>query len=200
MPAIEFGMLDKARSLAQYNVNQLVSYAREGVPIVCSSPAASYLLREGYGNLLEGSDVAKVTDHVIDIAELLKEEFEAGNLEFIDQPPLQAVYHYCCLAKALSLGQTTMKLLDAAGVRYRVVDECCGGAGVWGTFKENYELSKEIAAKLRVRIEPEVEILTESETCRLQVEAHVDSNVRFPLELLAQRVRGLRLGGDFTRQ
>jgi Fe-S oxidoreductase len=85
------------------------------------------------------------------------------------------------------LGPITTKLLDAACVSYRVVEECCGGAGVWGTFKENYDLSSEIATKLRDKVEPNTEILTESETCRLQIEAHVSAKVRFPVELLAER-------------
>jgi Fe-S oxidoreductase len=191
MPAIEFGMLSKARDLAKYNVSQLLPYAREGIPIVCSSPAASYLLREGYGALLENDDVSAVSRSVFDIAEFLNEEYEKGALKFKDEPPLQAIYHYCCLSKALALAPITTRLLDAAGIQCKIIEECCGGAGVWGTFKENYELSSEIADKLRRRIEPGAEVLTESETCRLQMEAHTEAKVRFPLELLALRVQRL---------
>ena len=85
----------------------------------------------------------------------------------------------------------TTKLLRSAGIEPEIIEDCCGGAGVWGTFKENYPLSSEIAAKLGKRIEPETTVLTESETCRLQIENHVNSTVRFPLEILAPRVEGI---------
>ena len=82
MPAIEYGLLDKARSLARYNVRHLAPYAKNGIPIVCSSPAASYLLREGYGTFLEDENLPIVSKAVVDIAELLMEEYEKGNLHF----------------------------------------------------------------------------------------------------------------------
>jgi glycerol-3-phosphate dehydrogenase subunit C len=193
MPAIEYGLIEKARRLARYNLRQLSPYAREGIPIVCSSPAATFLLREGYRRIVgEEGDLNDVSKAVTDVAELLCSELEMGNLEFDDQPQGKATYHYCCLSKALSLGQSTMKLLRAAGIECNFVEECCGGAGVWGTFKENYALSSEIASKLRRRLVPNVDVLTESETCRLQVEAHITTQVRFPVEALAQRVRGLQ--------
>jgi glycerol-3-phosphate dehydrogenase subunit C len=191
MPAIEYGLLDKARSLARYNLRNLAPYAKQGIPIVCSSPAASYLLREGYGTFLEDDDWPIVSKSVIDMAELLMQEYEKGNLRFKTGQAEHVTYHYCCLSKALSLAPVTTKLLSAAGIQLDEVEECCGGAGVWGTFKENYEMSSEIAAKLRAKIRPNSKILTESETCRLQIEGHVTREVYFPLELLAQRVDGL---------
>jgi glycerol-3-phosphate dehydrogenase subunit C len=188
MPAIEYGLIDKARSLARYNVSHLASYAKKGIPIVCSSPAASYLLREGYSTFLEDDDLPIVSKAVVDVAELLAEEYENGNLRFEAGEPEHVTYHYCCLSKALSLAPVTTKLLKAAGIQLDQVEECCGGAGVWGTFKENYEMSSEIAAKLRAKIEPNLKLLTESETCKLQIEGKVTPEVYFPIELLAQRV------------
>jgi Fe-S oxidoreductase len=191
MPAIEYGLLDKARSLARYNVSQISPYAKEGIRIVCSSPAASYLLREGYNNFLDDDELPAVSKAVVDVAELLMEEYEQHKVQFRKEPPEQVIYHYCCLSQALALGPITTKLLRAAGIQYQQVDNCCGGAGVWGTFKENYEISSEIASKLRSKVEPNSKILTESETCKLQIEAHVNGSVRFPLELLAERIVGL---------
>jgi glycerol-3-phosphate dehydrogenase subunit C len=192
MPSVEYGLLNKARSLAQYNLSQLTPYAREGTRVVCSSPAASYLLKEGYGTILEDSDFPVVSKAVVDIAELLLEENEKGTINFSDKAPEHVDYHYCCLSKTLSLGPVTTKLLSEAGIDYRQIDDCCGGAGVWGTFKENYEMSSEIAAKLKDKVEPGVKVLTESETCRLQIEGHSEASVHFPIEILAQRVLGLQ--------
>ena len=100
-------------------------------------------------------------------------------------------YHQCCLSKALSLCPTTMKLLEVAGVEFETVEECCGGAGVWGTFKENYDMSSEIAAKLQPKLESST-ILTESETCRLQIEGNTNLPVFFPIDVLLPRIVGMR--------
>jgi Fe-S oxidoreductase len=133
-----------------------------------------------------------VAKAVTDLQELLHEEYEAGNLHFDAEPKQNVLYHVCCLSRTLGLAPVTTSLLRAAGMESEVIEECCGGAGVWGTFKENYQISSEIAAKLCKRVDPEVTVLTESETCKLQIEAHVRTTVRFPLEVLAPRIRGIR--------
>jgi len=189
MPAVEYGLLDKARSLARYNIRHLAPYAKDGTRIVCSSPASSYLLREGYGTILSDEEWPIVSRAVVDIVELLLEEYGQGNIQFRSAPLKNVKYHYCCLSKALSLGPTTSKLLRAAGIEHELIDVCCGGGGVWGTFKENYDMSSEIAGKLRNVIHPECMIITESETCRLQIEAQVTTQVHFPLELLISRIQ-----------
>jgi Fe-S oxidoreductase len=192
MPAIEYGLFDKARTLARYNIKHLAPYAREGIRILCSSPAASYLLREGYSTFLSDNELPFVSRSIVDAVELLSEEYENGTIQFKSSPRQRAKYHYCCLSQALRLGPVTSKLLSEAGLDYEQVDDCCGGAGVWGTFKENYQMSSEIAHKLRRKIKPDSRILTESETCKLQIEAHVSTNVEFPLEILAERIVGLK--------
>jgi len=186
MPAIEYGMLDEARRLAEYNLKQLEPFAQNGCRIVCSSPAATFLLKSGYATILD-EKFRGISDSVVDLAELLLEEYNHGNLEFTHRAPEDVQYHYCCLSKTLSLGPVTSKLLDAAGCAQTQIEECCGGAGVWGTFKENYEMSGEIAAKLAQRVTKDQTLLTESETCRMQIEGHLNVSVRFPLELIADR-------------
>jgi len=186
MPAIEYGMLDEARRLAEYNLKQLEPFAQNVCRIVCSSPAATFLLKSGYATILD-EKFRGISDSVVDLAELLLEEYNHGNLEFTHRAPEDVQYHYCCLSKTLSLGPVTSKLLDAAGCAQTQIEECCGGAGVWGTFKENYEMSGEIAAKLAQRVTKDQTLLTESETCRMQIEGHLNVSVRFPLELIADR-------------
>ena len=192
MPSLEFGLFDKARSLARYNLGQLVGYARDGTRIVCSSLAASYLLREGYRMILDEPEASAVSEAVVDMTELLLKEYETGALHFNNQASRRVDYHCCCLSKAMSLVPVTTKLLKAAGLVVRQIDECCGGAGVWGTFKENFEISGEIAQKLREKISTDTTVLTESETCKMQIELHTDATVRFPLEVLAGRVSDLQ--------
>jgi len=194
MPAVEYGLFDKARSLAHYNINHLAPYARDGIRIVCSSPAATYLLRQGYRTFLEHDDLPVVSKAVVDMEELLMQEYEQGHIQFKTEASEHVIYHYCCLSKALSLAPYTTRLLHAAGVNYEQVEDCCGGAGVWGIFKENYEMSLEIAAKLQHKIPSDLMILTESETCRLQIEAQARCAVNFPIELIAGRIARAQAG------
>ena len=191
MPAVEYGLFDKARELAQYNLKHLAPYAQEGTKILCTSLAAAYLLKDGYSSFVDDPNLAPVSKAVIDIAQFLYEEYESGQLRFRTEPKMKAQYHVCCLSRTLGLIPVTTKLLRAAGIEAEVIEDCCGGAGVWGTFKENYPISSEIAEKLSKRIEPGTVVLTESETCRLQIENHIKSTVRFPLEAIASRVEGM---------
>jgi Fe-S oxidoreductase len=188
MPALEYGLLEKARHLAEYNIRQLTRFAKAGIPIVCSSPAASFLLRDGYASVLEAKGAPEISNVVVDIVELLDEEYENGNLELVNEPPLEVVYQDCCLSKALSLAETTTKLLRAAGVYPHIVGDCCGGGGMWYAFKRNYAMSREIGSKLCARLEAGAEVITASETCKLQIEACLGTKVHFPLDLLAGRV------------
>jgi glycerol-3-phosphate dehydrogenase subunit C len=191
MPAVEYGLFDKARELAEYNLRHLAPYAQEGTKILCTSLAAAYLLKDGYSSFMTDPNLPSVSKAVVDIAQFLCEEYEAGQLRFRTEPEMKVQYHVCCLSRTLGLIPVTTKLLHAAGIEAEVIEDCCGGAGVWGTFKENYSISSEIAEKLSKRIEPRLVVLTESETCRLQIENHVKSTVRFPLEVIAPRVEGM---------
>jgi len=197
MPSIEFGLFDNARRLARYNLKRLFPHASAGTRIVCSSLAASYLLREGYRTLLDDPETSTVAGAVVDMMELLLEEHRKGAVHFNNQPRMNADYHSSCLSKAMSLTPITRELLEEAGLVLRQIDDCCGGAGVWGTFRENFEISREIAQKLRKRLSPGALVMTESETCKMQIELHTGARVRFPLEVLAERIVGLsRDAGD----
>jgi glycerol-3-phosphate dehydrogenase subunit C len=189
MPAIEYGMLDQARQVAKFNLQNLAPFHEKGLRIVCSSPAATFLLGGGYASILGNGELPDVSSAVVDLAELLLEEHENGAIMFKDKSATRIQYHYCCLSKALGMGPTTSKLLAEAGFQQTQLEECCGGAGVWGTFKENYEMSGEIASKLAAKVQPDGMLVTESETCKLQLEAHLKTKVRLPVELISERVQ-----------
>ena len=99
MPAVEYGLLDKARKLAEYNLNHLAPYAREGTKILCTSLAAAYLLKDGYSSFMDDPNLPIVSKAVTDIAQFLYEEHEAGQLHFKVEPKMKAQYHVCCLSR-----------------------------------------------------------------------------------------------------
>jgi glycerol-3-phosphate dehydrogenase subunit C len=115
MPAVEYGMLDKARELAEYNIEHLAPYAQGGIRILCTSLAAAYLLKDGYKTFVDDPNLSVVSGAVIDIAEFLHREYKNGNLRFQDGQKQQAKYHVCCLSKTLATASITRELLQAAG-------------------------------------------------------------------------------------
>jgi Fe-S oxidoreductase len=100
------------------------------------------------------------------------------------------VYHLPCHLCAVGNGTASIKLLqELCGVS--VVDlkaGCCGLAGTFGMQKKNYELSSQIAARLKEALEqsPTKNVLTECSACKMQIEHISDCVVRHPIKVLAE--------------
>ena len=64
---------------------------------------------------------------------------------------------------------------------------CCGLAGTFGMQKKNYELSSEIAARLKEALEslPEQIVLTECSACKMQIEHLSGAIVKHPIKIIA---------------
>lgn len=190
MPAIEYGMLDKAKRIADYNVKQLASRLVNDIPVVCSSPAASFLLKYGYPELLSNRDSRIVAERTWDIHEFLREQVELRLCSITSELDSRSLlYHYCCLAKALKTGPIIVSLLKECGYEVSMTDRCCGGAGVWSMFEKNYDIGREIGAPLCRSLAQQKEVVTESETCKLQIESNSGTQVHFPIEIVAPHVQ-----------
>jgi len=65
---------------------------------------------------------------------------------------------------------------------------CCGIAGTFGMQKKNYELSSQIAERLKKALErtPIKNVLTECSTCKLQIEHISDRMAKHPIKILAE--------------
>ncbi len=187
MPSIEFGMFDKALSKIKYNVDNLFPYVKEEVEIVCSSPAASFLLKEGYPSILNDTRTENVAKACLDISEFINRGFTEGKLDLKQLPePQEVLYHYCCLSKALNTGEFTTRTLERCGYKIKVIDDCCGSGGVWSTFTENYELGAEVGEEVFNHVKNSGLVLTESETCKMQIELHTGRELTFPTELVTK--------------
>lgn len=190
MAMISAGDLDAARKVAEQNVRELSELAREGIPIVCTEPAAALCLKQEYPRLLNHPDVDLVAEHVVEATDFLLRLMSEGKLKTDFSPlPLTAAYHTPCHLKALQRGVPALQLLERIPeLKLAPVEKGCSGmAGAFGLTKENFETSLRIGAPLIAHMhEADVQIgLTECSSCKLQMEQGTSTSTLHPLKLLA---------------
>jgi len=90
-------------------------------------------------------------------------------------------------------GQASVKLLRVL-FNASIIDleaGCCGLAGTFGMQKKNYELSSQIAERLKQALEgsPIKNVLTECAACKMQIEHISDCVVSHPIKVVAECYR-----------
>ncbi len=186
LPAIEFGHLERAQKTARQNMERLFPLAKEGLPIVATTPAVPSVLKSAYPKLLdEDEKVSRVAAQTHDIHDFLMSQVRDGVAKVRSEPRGDVLYHYCCLSKSLKTLESSRGLLSMCGFHVSIIEECCGGAGVWSMLKKNRQLSLDVGAPLFQRVRVGERVVTESETCKLQIESGSGRLVEFPLELVA---------------
>lgn len=189
MAMISAGDLDAARKLAERNVRELAEFAREGVPIVCSEPAAALCLKHEYPMLLDHPDVEVVATQAIEIGAYLEQLRRKGELQ-TDLCPLDldVGYHTPCHLKALNAGRPLYNLLNLIpDLRvHRIEAGCSGMAGAYGMTKDNFATSIQIGWDLiaRMRGDDLDAGTTECSSCKAQMEQGVSIPTLHPLKLL----------------
>ena len=180
-PMISKGLLDRARGMAQRNVDALWPFASRGVPIVGLEPSCLLTMRDEYLELLPDDPQA----HAVAASARLLEEFltEAdGNsappmarLTFRSESPTVLLHNHCH-AKALVGSAPLTRMLTASGAKVEEIDSgCCGMAGSFGYEKEHYDLSMRIGGmKLFPRVRGGAEggavVVAAGMSCRTQIE------------------------------
>ena len=190
MAMISAGDLGPARKVAEQNVRELSELAREGVPIICTEPAAALCLKHEYPRLLNHPDVQVVADQVIEATDFLGGMLARGELR-TDFGPLKltATYHTPCHLKALQRGSPVLKLLEQIPELevFTVEKGCSGMAGTFGLLRENFDTSLRIGHDLIQHMrETDIAIgLTECSSCKMQMEQGTTTPTLHPIKLLA---------------
>jgi len=100
------------------------------------------------------------------------------------------VYHLPCHLSAVGDKQASIKLLrELCGLEVVELNAgCCGLAGTFGMQKKNYELSSQIAERLKQALEesPTKNVLTECAACKMQIEHLSNCVVKHPIKTLAE--------------
>ncbi len=188
VPLVANGFPDKARANARLNLanfEQAMADGSEG--IISSSSSCALMLKDEYPHAL-GIDNSKVKSGINFITRFLANEFAAGNKPEMTPVNLKVAYHSPChLIKAGGVLHTLNLLWEIPGLELQQLNSnCCGIAGTYGFKKENYETSQAIGSPLFRQIEESDAdyVVTDCETCKMQVEMSTSKQVLHPLTLL----------------
>jgi Fe-S oxidoreductase len=215
LPAIVYGNVKRARKDLAYSVKYLAEAVRDGYKIVCSEPSAALCLKQELRYFVAGEDAQLVCENTYELMNYLLDLFKQNKLKAIgslgkerllrcfllrqgyggqDAPrndtEASFVYHQPCHLAAVGDRQTSVKLLkELCGIEVAELNAgCCGLAGTFGFSKKNYELSSQIAARLKEALEkaPFKCVLTECAACKMQIEHISGATVVHPIKVLAE--------------
>ncbi len=193
-PAISKGMLDRARVLAQRNVEALQEHASNGTPIVGTEPSCLLTLRDEYPLLLRSQASASVAGNALLFDEWLQRELERNAADSIfagDHGRL--LLHSHCHQKALVGSEHSLSVLSRAGYEPELIDSgCCGMAGSFGFEAEHYDISRQMG-ELRlfpaIRAERHVPVAVTGVSCRQQIGHFTQAQPRHVVEYLADALK-----------
>lgn len=189
VPLIANGYIEKAKKNGIFNIESLSRiHGANGGKIVSTSSSCSYALKHEYSHFLK-LDNSAIYNDVEYITKFLFDQFEAGNVPAMNPVPLRVAYHSPCHLERLGGVIYTIDILKRIPGLDLVIlhSECCGIAGTYGFKKEYYDISKKIGSQLFQlieRVNPEF-VVTDCETCSLQIESNTEYKVLHPINLLA---------------
>jgi Fe-S oxidoreductase len=194
LPAIVYGDVARARKDLTYTVEHLASAVRQGYKIVCSEPSAALCLTQELRHFVAGQDAELVSQNTYELMNYLLSLYDQGKLK----PPASGepratsdeyIYHLPCHLCAIGNETATIRLLQAlCGAKVTDIKAgCCGIAGTFGMQKKNYDLSSQIASRLKEALDksPAGTVLTECAACKMQIEHLSGRTVRHPIKILA---------------
>jgi len=191
LPAIVYGNVKTARKDLAYSVKYLAKAIQDGYKIVCSEPSAALCLKDELRHFVKGDDIKLVSENTYELINYLSDLHRQGKLKKPTKPIQEEyVYHLPCHLCAVGDGTASIKLLQGlCGIKVTDLKAgCCGIAGTFGMQKKNYELSSQIAERLKKALErtPIKNVLTECSTCKLQIEHISDRMAKHPIKILAE--------------
>ncbi len=193
MPLIQYGFMDDARRIAEYNVKKLYELAKEGYIIVSLEPTAQECLTNYYPKLLENHESKTVAEKSYGFFEFLKKiGWSELNKILKNLNGVHIVYHLPCHSRSKDGSIVVKEFLEALGARvYFKRIGCCGLAGTWGMKKNGYgyDISVEIGRYLVGEYEKlgGEFIVTECSVCLLQFQHLSTMPSRHPLQLVQLR-------------
>jgi len=185
VPLIANGYIEKAKKNARYNI---ASFKDGDSKIVSTSSSCAFALKHEYSNFLELNN-SSIADRVEFVTKFIYREFLTGNKPKMNSLGIRVAYHSPCHLERMGGVMYTLGILkEIPGIDLVVLNsECCGIAGTYGFKNENYNISQSIGKNLFNLIEkaePEF-VVTDCETCKLQIEMNTRYKVYHPVSLIA---------------
>jgi Fe-S oxidoreductase len=186
--AFSMGYLDKAKEHAQTNVDRLTARVDDGWSVVFIEPSDAVMFQDEYLDLLDGTDVQKVSGAAYGVLEYLDSTRLDDQIEF-GEPTERVTYHGHCNQKATNKDHHAVGVLRRAGYDVDALDSgCCGMAGSFGYEAEHYDLSQAIGQILFDQVEDSSgeTVTAPGASCRSQLGDRAGkSNPPHPIEKVA---------------
>ncbi|MGH2405696.1 MAG: FAD-binding and (Fe-S)-binding domain-containing protein, partial [bacterium] len=187
-PMISKGLLAAAKECAQRNLQTLLPYAREGIPIVGCEPSCILTFRDEVPDLFPNADARVVAEQTFLIDEFLHQRAQ------IAWPPARerkVLLHGHCHQKAVVGTRAAAAVLTTAGFEVEVADSgCCGMAGSFGFEREHYDISMTIGERRLLpavrRLGPNDHVVAMGVSCRQQISHGTGRRAKHLVELLAE--------------
>ena len=145
------GLLRKAKSIANTNVELLNNIVSAEKPLVGIEPSCILTFRDEYPDLVDEhlrERARSLAKNALFIDEFIAREMDNGiiNTNMFTNETKEIKFHGHCQQKALISSVCTKRILSMP-VNYKVTEiksGCCGMAGSFGYEKEHYELSNKV--------------------------------------------------------
>ena len=190
---ISKGMLDKAKSIANENVQHFKLLVDEEKPLVGIEPSAILGFRDEYLRLADDREAAiELSKNVLTIEEFIQREIQQGRIrsDQFNSEPKKLKIHGHCHQKSLSGVKATFDMLNLPE-NYEVSimnTGCCGMAGSFGYEKEHYKISMQVGEDTlfpKIRgFDPSVLIAAPGTSCRHQIFDGTGRQAMHPVSLL----------------
>jgi Fe-S oxidoreductase len=192
---ISKGVLDKAKEIADFNVNHFKELVSENTPLIGIEPSAILSFRDEYLRLADDKTSAKkIANNTFTFEEFIADEFESGAIssEEFTSDTEEIKIHGHCQQKSLSSTSSIFKMLTIPK-NYRVTilnTGCCGMAGSFGYEKEHYKLSMQVGEDMlfpKIRNLTQNTIISASGTsCRHQIKDGTQRESKHPITILKE--------------
>lgn len=193
--AISKGLLERAKELANRNVEIFSALVSKDSPLIGIEPSALLSFRDEYPKLVNPElvkDATKLKRNAQLIDEFLAREMLAGHIEagqFTDAKRNIALHGHCHQKSLSSLSFSTKLLSLPKNYQVEVIPSgCCGMAGSFGYEKEHYEVSQKIGELIlfpAVRDADEQTVIAAVGTsCRHQIKDGTNRKSFHPVEIL----------------
>lgn len=195
---ISKGFLDKAKIVADENIEIFKDKISDKTPLIGIEPSAILGFRDEYLRLANDKNSAKeISKNTFTVDEFIKREFEKGiissNSFTTNLKDLKIHVH--CHQKSLSTSEATFAMLNIPKNYKPVVlnTGCCGMAGSFGYEKEHYNVSMQVGENsLFPKIKnssASCEIAASGTSCRHQIYDGTKRKSKHPISILREALR-----------
>jgi len=192
---ISKGLLDKAKKVANYNVNHFKGLISNETPLVGIEPSAILTFRDEYIRLADDKATAKkIAKNTFTMEEFFQKEIKKSHITSTHFKETKKVLkiHGHCHQKSLSNMHASFEMLNVPkNFKVSIINSgCCGMAGSFGYEKEHYDISMQVGEdtlfpKIR-NSEKSIKIAAAGTSCRHQILDGTKRKSQHPISILRE--------------